>query len=281
MRALRAPSAGPAALVEHRCQRARAAVQRCRVGDDRLLFGVAPAIYASTPDLSSLKEARRDGRSAGGQAMFRRALVAGEWRLPWCCWLAPGLRFGASNGRIESIPGSIRPCPVARGVVAGGQVSGRGTSCARFYRDLRRRARGAAGSPRCRRGHASAALAQRPRRDVSIIGREAGEDQRMQLRPATPGYLEAMRIPLRRGRYFSSTDDGSGAHVAILAPKPRVASGRERIRSASAPHSREHRRPRARARDRRRCRRREDPLAGGRSRALSFTCRTRNMSPTR
>jgi putative ABC transport system permease protein len=50
----------------------------------------------------------------------------------------------------------------------------------------------------------------------SIIGRAEGDDQRMQVRPATHGYFEALRIPVARGRLFTAADDGASAHVAIL-----------------------------------------------------------------
>ena len=38
----------------------------------------------------------------------------------------------------------------------------------------------------------------------------------MQVRPVTPGYMETMRIPLRGGRYFSASDEGNAARVAII-----------------------------------------------------------------
>jgi putative ABC transport system permease protein len=50
----------------------------------------------------------------------------------------------------------------------------------------------------------------------SIIGREDNDDRRLQVRPATPGYFEAVRIPLRRGRLFTNADSTQSAHVAIL-----------------------------------------------------------------
>ena len=50
----------------------------------------------------------------------------------------------------------------------------------------------------------------------SIIGREEGDDQRMQVRPVTPGYFETLRIPLRRGRFIAPSDTSQAAHVAII-----------------------------------------------------------------
>ncbi len=50
----------------------------------------------------------------------------------------------------------------------------------------------------------------------SIVGREDTDDQRMQVRSATPGYIEAVRIPLRRGRWFTNADSTQSLHVAIL-----------------------------------------------------------------
>ena len=132
-----------------------------------LLFGVAPAIYASTPDLSAfLKEARRDGRSAGGQATFRRVLVAGEVALALVLLVGAGLAIRSFERLNRVDPGFDPDHVLSLGrVVAEGAVPGRGFGRA-LLQILRRRARGASGSPRCRRRHASAALAQRSWRDV-------------------------------------------------------------------------------------------------------------------
>jgi putative ABC transport system permease protein len=182
-----------------------------------LLFGVVPAIYASKPDLSScLKDARRDGRSAGGHGTFRSALVAGEVALALILLAGAGLAL-RSFDRLNRIDPGFDPNHVLSVSVSLPEARYPDVAAvSRFYKTY---VEALASQP----GVLAAGAVMRPPLSrggfggtFSIVGREEGEDQRMQVRPATPGYFETLRIPLVGGRYFSAADGAGGANVAVI-----------------------------------------------------------------
>ena len=182
-----------------------------------ILFGVAPAAYASTPDLSAfLKDARRDGRSASGHGTFRSVLIAAEVALALVLLAGAGLAI-RSFERLNRIDPGFDPDHVLSLSLSLPEARYPDVaSVARFYKTY---VEALAAQP----GVIAAGAVMRPPLSqgglggtFSIIGRDAGDDQRMQVRPATPGYFETLRIPVRRGRYFSAIDGELGAHVAIV-----------------------------------------------------------------
>jgi putative ABC transport system permease protein len=51
---------------------------------------------------------------------------------------------------------------------------------------------------------------------ITVQGLETGRIERAQLRLITPGYAEALRVPLRTGRLLSDRDDRSAPRVAVV-----------------------------------------------------------------
>jgi putative ABC transport system permease protein len=182
-----------------------------------LLFGVAPAIYASVPDLSAvLNETGRDGRMAGSRRRFLDVLVAAEVALALV--LLTGASLSArSFVRLSGVAPGFDPSSVLSLNVAlpGGRYSDR-NRVADFYRRYVEQLAG-------QTGVVSVGGVMRPPLSgdglggtFTIVGRAEGPDQRMQVRPATPGYFETLRIPLRRGRLFTAADRQGSANVAII-----------------------------------------------------------------
>ncbi len=210
-----------------------------------VIFGVAPAIYTSTPDLSAfLKDARNDGSATSGRRRFRSLLVAGEVALALVLLAGAGLAI-RSFERLSTVrPGFDSSNVLSVNVLLPEARYPDAPALARFYRDY-------VNSLAAQPGIAAAGAVMRPPLSrggfggtFSIIGRDEGDDQRMQVRPATPGYFETLRIPLRRGRFFTSSDADQAAHVAFATRRRALrcdcqrrsggASGRERIQSGSA-----------------------------------------------
>ena len=182
-----------------------------------VIFGVAPAIYTSTPDLSAfLKDARNDGSATSGRRRFRSLLVAGEVALALVLLAGAGLAI-RSFERLSTVrPGFDSSNVLSVNVLLPEARYPDAPALARFYRDY-------VNSLAAQPGIAAAGAVMRPPLSrggfggtFSIIGRDEGDDQRMQVRPATPGYFETLRIPLRRGRFFTSSDADQAAHVAII-----------------------------------------------------------------
>ncbi len=181
-----------------------------------LLFGVAPAIYASAQDVAAfLKDGRRDG-AAGGRGALRNVLMASEVALSLVLLAGAGLAL-RSFARLSAVDPGFDPSgllvvdvatPEARYPDAG--------AIARFYRTYVEAlgmepgitAAGAVMIPPLTRGGFGGTF--------SIIGKDETNDRRMQVRPVTGGYFESLRIPLKRGRVLKASDHESTQPVAVI-----------------------------------------------------------------
>ena len=182
-----------------------------------ILFGVVPSIYASSADLAAfLKDARRDGSSGGVRRTFRGALVSIEVALALVLLIGAGLAM-RSFDRLSGIDPGFDPSGVlAVSLSVPGARYPDTAAIARFYQQYveslgTQPGVAAAGAvmipPLARSGFGGT---------FSIVGSDDSDDRRMQVRAATAGYLEALRIPLRRGRVFSEADRASGLPVTII-----------------------------------------------------------------
>jgi len=181
-----------------------------------VLFGVAPAAYASSPDLAAfLKDARREGSSTGRRTL-RSALVVGEVALSLVLLAGAGLAL-RSFDRLSAVKPGFDP----EGLMSVNLTTPESRypdseAVARFYRECVQAlasqpgvvAAGAVSQPPLSRGGFGGTF--------SIVGRDETDELNMQVRSATPGYFEALHIPLRRGRLITSQDTGRGAPVAII-----------------------------------------------------------------
>jgi predicted permease len=185
-----------------------------------LLFGVAPALDAWRGDVRGvLSTAGRTGIGGRGAGRFRRALVLTQLALATLLALGAGLllRSFASLRRVDLgfDPAGVLTMPLSPPVSV---VAPDGEAIA-FYRDLEERI---AALP----GVAAVGSALRiPLADghdnysIQVEGREVatiGESPAPGMEWATPGYFQAMRIPLLRGRYFTAADDASAPLVAVI-----------------------------------------------------------------
>ena len=183
-----------------------------------LFFGAAPAVIASRPDLTVfLRDVRRDGGAAGGRRRLRAGLVAAQVALALMLLAGAGLALRSFSRLMHVDPG------FQTGGVLTFRVSlPEGTyptleSNVQFFREYLDRVRqlpGVAGAgavqlaPVTRAGFGGS---------FTIYGQPPGSDEgNAQVRSATTGYLEALRIPLRAGRTFEPRDDAAAARVAIV-----------------------------------------------------------------
>jgi putative ABC transport system permease protein len=181
-----------------------------------LLFGVAPAIYASTPDVGAfLRDGRHDG-SGRGRRTLRSVFIASEVALSLVLLAGAGLAL-RSFARLSAVSPGFDPSgllsvtvvtPEARYPDAG--------VIARFYRTYVEELAAEPGV-----SAAGAVMIPPLAQDgfggtFSIAGKVETNDRRMQVRPVTAGYLEALRIPLKRGRLLTPSDREGAQPVVVI-----------------------------------------------------------------
>jgi len=184
-----------------------------------LLFGMAPALFASRPDLNStLKEGGRTSGAGSPHHRLRSAFVVAEVALALLLLVGAGLCIrGFEKARRIDI--GFDPNGV---LVAGLRIGMNGytqQSALVFYRQLRERL---AQMP----GVESVGLSTwfplgfegGPGLGVDVDGYARGpnEDTSVSYSIVSPKYFETLRIPLLDGRDFRDQDDGKSLGVAIV-----------------------------------------------------------------
>jgi len=183
-----------------------------------LLFGLAPALHASRV---ALRQALRDGERAtepGARYGLRAALVTGELALAFVLVVGTVL-LGKSFLRLLDVdPGFDARGVVTMGVSLWGERYQKPEAELAFYREVCERLRARPGV------EAVAMVSTVPfdgfdRRAFHIQDRplaNPSEAPAVDHYSVTPDYFRALRVPLKRGRYFSEADDERAARVAIV-----------------------------------------------------------------
>jgi predicted permease len=185
-----------------------------------LVFGIAPAVNGWRSSVRGvLSDAGRSGLGGRGAGRFRRGLVLTQLALATLLALGAGLllRSFTSLRRVDLgfEPENVLTLPLSPLVT---MVAPDGEAIA-FYQDLEERisalpgvaAVGSALRIPLSDGHDNYSI-QIEGREVATIGEAPAPGMEW----ATPGYFEAMRIPLVRGRYFTADDDATAPLVAVI-----------------------------------------------------------------
>jgi putative ABC transport system permease protein len=179
-----------------------------------LFFGVVPAIDSSRSDLQvSLQQGSR--RTAGGRRMTRSALVVAEVTLALVLLVVSGLLLRSMQRLFAVDPGfNSSQLLTMRVQTSGHHLDDKTTQ--RFFQQSLEAVRLVPGVT------AAAFTSQLPLSgDSDIYGVQFESDHNTELAFAafryavTPGYFEAMGIPLRRGRLLDERDV-AGAPVAVV-----------------------------------------------------------------
>jgi predicted permease len=186
------------------------------------VFGSVPAIHAARPDLTTMLHAGgRAATSSAGARRLRSVLVVAEVALAVILVVGAGL-FTASFVKVMRID----PGFDYRGVVALNvgvriepgkfrEAAERGRPYMEKMIDAVRAVPGVTAV-----GAVSGGLpltGSRVTTEISLPGRPplTGGDAEMDSRVVTPGYLQILGIPLKRGRYLTA-DDREGAPLAVV-----------------------------------------------------------------
>jgi putative ABC transport system permease protein len=182
-----------------------------------LLFGLAPALKSSKPDLN--ESLKNDGRGATAGAGLRSALVVSEIALSLVLLAGAGLLI-RSFLRLQSVDSGFDPrnlltlrlsLPEARYPEAQQVIS--------FYQQLTERLGRLPGVESVAATHALPLSGMGGVRPFTVEGRprqEPGKAPAAQYRIVSPGYFRTMKIALIRGRDFTKQDEAQAAGVVII-----------------------------------------------------------------
>jgi putative ABC transport system permease protein len=180
-----------------------------------LAFGLLPVLLRPESPADALKESGRTGSGGTHRARLRTALVVAEMALALMLLIGAGLSL-RSFVRLASVDPGFDPAGAAAADVALPQAHYPNKDAqGRFYLDVLQRLRaepGVEGAGAVSRLPLSGGNSSRDLRLASNPSASLDADYRI----ATPGYFEALRIPLRAGRTFSDADIHTGARVALV-----------------------------------------------------------------
>jgi putative ABC transport system permease protein len=183
-----------------------------------LVFGLAPALQVSKPDLNeALKEGSR-GSSEGGRTLLRRGLVVVEIALSLVLLVSAALLIGSIN-RLSQVNPGFDPTrslaaevsfPFTPAAAGGDSDSGAAKQASNFLSQARTKINTVPGVqavgaindlPVTGRGSVNGSF--------SVEGKppfNPGEEPVTEFRQVTPGYFEALGIPVIAGRTFNESD---------------------------------------------------------------------------
>ena len=185
-----------------------------------VLFGLTPAWQVSRTDLqSSLKMEGRTNTSDSGRQRLRSLLVVGETALALTLVMAAGL-FLRSFLMLQTVNPGFNPKGVMTAMyrLPPTQYAG-GRDQANFNRALLASLRSAPGVIAAGLGYPAPFSGDNQAGSFQIEGQALAQgepDPHGDQRFISPGYMEALGIPLKRGRYFTDQDTVASERVAII-----------------------------------------------------------------
>ncbi|HEX8179612.1 MAG TPA: ABC transporter permease [Pyrinomonadaceae bacterium] len=186
-----------------------------------LIFGLAPALQASRPDLNeALKEGGRSGGEAGRRNRVRSLLMVGEIALSFMLLAGAGLLI-KSFMRLRDVSPGFNPNGVLTMRLSPPSAKyAKGEPRVGIYRQVLERVRGLPGVQA-----AGATLTLPLGGDTFSVGRSfiregrpmtPEESANASYYVATPDYFRALQIPLVAGRAFSEQDTDKSPMVVVI-----------------------------------------------------------------
>jgi putative ABC transport system permease protein len=196
-----------------------------------LFFGLAPAWHITQIDLrETLNEAGRGTSSGGGSRYLRAGLVVSEFALAVLLLVGAGLLIRSFSHLLEVSPGFQTQNLLTMELSLPEKAYKDGAPVENFYAQLVARVNSVPGV------QAAGAVSEMPLTDSYGSGsvffedtsvadnadmpkyRDLGNLPFMEIdqRAATPGYFEAMQIPLVKGRLLNEGDNASAPLVAVV-----------------------------------------------------------------
>ena len=180
------------------------------------IFGLVPALKTASVSVSeSLKEGGRTGTSAG-RARLRQALVVAEFSLSLVLLTGAGLMIATFSTLLHTDPGfNPRPILSMQYWLIGSKYNST-AEIDTFNRALIQRLQSLPGVESAGVIAAGLPLERGGNNGVRIAGSNSSEYYNTDYREVSPGYFDAMRIPLRQGRFFSDADSEKSPSVVVI-----------------------------------------------------------------
>ncbi len=182
-----------------------------------ILFGLWPALKLSRTQLGEMMQSnvRREAGSGSGHRAYK-VLIAGQIALTLLLLAGAGAAIEGFE-RLMHAPLGYDPHNVMSVVIPLHEDSYTTWAArASYFEQLRAKVAETPGVTMT----AISANATPPRNGANsrfeILGKTSTEDQTGSVNMVSPGYFELLRIPLLQGRIWSDTENGSGAHVALI-----------------------------------------------------------------
>jgi putative ABC transport system permease protein len=185
-----------------------------------VLFGLAPALASSKPELTeALKEGGRGGTAGARRNRLRNAMIVTEIALALALLTAAGLLV-KSFSRLQHVDPGFNPRDVLTAEIALPAAKyPEGKPVRDFFAELDRRMHNIPGVESCGFTWVLPLSGSNTDNSFLIEGRSR-EQQKVfpdeELRQITPDYLRALQIPLIKGRFFTEADNADAPKVVIV-----------------------------------------------------------------
>ncbi len=184
------------------------------------LFGLAPALHATRPDVQvELKEGGRTASAGAAQNRLRGALAVAEISLALILLVGAGLMMKSLYLLLQVDPGFRTDRVLTLTMDLRTQQYAKDAAVLNFWQALLDRVRALPGVESAAVGTVVPLTESHSRSDVTIEGMAApapGDYPHPDVHLVSPGYAETLGIPLLRGRAFTDQDNENAPLVGMI-----------------------------------------------------------------
>ena len=184
------------------------------------VFGLAPAMHSTKPDVQSeLKEGARTSSAGAAQNRLRGVLAIAEISLSLILLAGAGLMVKSLYKLMKVNPGFQPEHVLTMEMALRTQQYAKEPAILNFWQQVLERVRALPGVEGAAVGTAAPFTGNHDRGDITIEGMplpRPGSWPHPDYHVVSPGYLQTLGIPLLRGRSFTDADDGNAPLVGMI-----------------------------------------------------------------
>jgi len=182
-----------------------------------VVFGIAPALYATKTNLSeSLKDGGGRAGAGVGRARLRQGLVIGELALSLVLLTGAGLMIATFQRLMNTSPGFDPHHVLTVQFWMTGSKYASTPEVMNFYRVVEQRVEALPGVTAAGVVAAGLPLERGGNNGVRIAGAKESEFVSMDYREITPGYFRAIGTPMKQGRGITEADSETSNSVVVI-----------------------------------------------------------------